>query len=32
MEFEEIEFWMGAVNDYHRAADKTMSERGIDTK
>jgi hypothetical protein len=27
MEFEEIEFWMAAVTDYHRAADVAMSER-----
>jgi len=27
MEFEEIEFWMAAVADYNRAADKAISER-----
>jgi hypothetical protein len=27
MEFEELEFWMAAVADYHHAADKAMSER-----
>ncbi len=27
MEFDEIDFWMAAVADYNRAADKAMSER-----
>jgi hypothetical protein len=27
MDFEEIEFWITAVADYNRAADKAMSER-----
>lgn len=32
MEFDEIEFWMAAVTDYNRAADKAMSERRVTTE
>jgi hypothetical protein len=27
MEFDEIDFWMAAVADYHRAADEAMGAR-----
>jgi hypothetical protein len=27
MEFDDIDFWMAAVADYNRAANKAMSER-----